>query len=250
MKRLLIIGTIIVLGVILLYALVNPFHIGYDGENYPESMDGYQNSGYYRIDPGTILASLDQGKTDVFMPLLEDHNDITESYTVSWAQSDYLKIANALSQKLWGKPLDLKDWSVLDIGFEKDCMNDSSGFESFSMIYYKIVQLGFQIEYSTRYMNMSPSYGYVQWAGDGTFYAPLLAGFQRIDLPNFKISADAALQIAERNGGSAMRTQLANKCGISVYMPDGDTSNWFVNYNFFTVVVDTYTGSHKTFSTK
>jgi hypothetical protein len=250
MKRQLIIGAIITVFVILLCALVYPFiEEDQTSMNYPESMGGYENKGYYKIDPGTILASLDEGKANVFMPLLEDPNDIKESYTVSWTQADYLKIADALSQEVWKEPLELKDWKVLDIGFEKGCVKDI-GFESFSMIYYKVVRLGFQIEYSTRYMDMSPSYGYVQWAGDGTFYAPLLAGFQRIDLTNFKIPAEVALQIAERNGGSAVRAQLANKCGISVYMPDGDTRNWYVNYGFFTVVVDAYSGSYKILPSK
>lgn len=251
MKRMVLIGTAIVLIVFLLYALVEPFiEEGQTSMNYPESMSGYQNKGYYKIDPVTILASLDEGKPDVFMSLLEDPNDIKETYTISWTQADYLKIADALSREVWKEPLDLKDWNVLDVGFQKGCANDSNGFDSFRMIYYKIVRLGFQIEYSTRYVNMSPSYGYVQWAGDGTFYAPLLAGFQRIDLTNFKTTAEAALQIAERNGGSAVRAQIANKCGISVYMPDGDTRDWYVNYSFFTVVVDVENGSYRILSSK
>ncbi len=246
MKRVFLIAiTIIVLAIILLFAWIELINVEDVG---PESMSTYHSFGYYKIDPGTILASLDEGKADVFMPLPENPSDLKESYAVSWTQTDFLKIADALSREVWKEPLDLNHWNVLYIGFQKGCASD--GFQSLNMIYNKIVSVGLQIVYSTRYMDMSPTYGYVQWAGDGTFYTPLVAGLKRIDLLNFKISADAALQIAERNGGSATRAQLANKCGISVYMPEGDTRNWFVNYDFFTVVIDAYSGSYKILPTK
>ena len=47
--------------------------------------------------------------------------------TIAWTQSDYLKIANALSQVVWHGPLDLKEWNVHDVIFEKGCEDDPSG---------------------------------------------------------------------------------------------------------------------------
>ena len=95
----------------------------------PNFLSGYPDDkwGFYQFDPRTILASLDQGKTDVFTPLLDDPNDVSIEYDgIAWSQSDFVRVASALSQKVWNQPLDLNSWAVYTFLFTGDC-NDNFG---------------------------------------------------------------------------------------------------------------------------
>ncbi len=81
--------------------------------DYPEN-----RTGYYQFDPKTIFASLDRGK-EVFTPLLiKNPNDVNVEYdNIVWTQSDFLRVANALSQQVWHEPLDLDGWDIYNIFF-------------------------------------------------------------------------------------------------------------------------------------
>ncbi len=220
--------------------------------NNPGFLGSYQNNGYYRINPETILGDLDQGKTDVFTPFFGDPDNIKDFYTTVWTQSDYLEIANALSQKVWNEPLDLKDWGVYEVYFQEGCTDNPRGFDTLIISYYKTVKVGLEIEYSTRFIQMQAWQGLVGWGGNETFTDPLLFGWHWIDLTKFKIPAETALQIAEKNGGREARANDANKCMIDVTMFEEDNGVWEVDYfgTDFTLIINPYTGSYKTLSTK
>src|SRR6266540_3306472 len=99
----------------------------------------YSNSGYYEIHPDTILESLNQGETNVFTAAsVEILNRDEPSYEeIRWSQSDYLKIANALSQEVWHEPLDLKKWKILSLDLTQSCDNDPRGFYEFRIVYFQ-----------------------------------------------------------------------------------------------------------------
>ena len=93
-------------------------------------MGSYGNMGYFKIDPRTILVSLEGGDTNVFMPMSGDPQDFKEltNLSIYWTQEDFLKIARVLGQKIWNDPMDLKDWSVYYIYFDADCGEPSGRF--------------------------------------------------------------------------------------------------------------------------
>src|SRR5271157_5047206 len=127
----------------------------------------------------------------------------------------------------------------------------TSGFETFYLTYYKTVTVGWEIKYAVRTIGMEPWHGVVAWGGTETCTVPLWEAWHRINLTNFKRPAEAALQIAEKNGGKEARSQNANKCGIYVSRPDNDT--WQLDYTSdanFTMLINPYTGSYKTFLSK
>lgn len=83
---------------------------------------------------------------------------------------------------------------------------------------------------------------------------PELQPLTAIDMKRVKISADQALQIAERNGGSAKRGEVRDDCGIDVYMLGWQGNQWRVEYTYllsakrsetFRVIVDAETGKVK-----
>lgn len=95
---------------------------------------------------------------------------------------------------------------------------------------------------------MGPGKGLVQWGGDGTFTAPFWNAWHRLDLITFKISPEAALQIAEQNGGKNARPKSANQCDIDIFMPEENKNMWFVDYTYptnFSMVIDPHNGDYK-----
>lgn len=147
----LIAGTII--AYIALLLIDSSIYLDQAGKPNPSIASDYNNGAFYKIDPETILASLDQGKANVFTPFSGDPNNTSVSYLpINWTQSDYLKVANALSQAVWHEPLDLKNWNVYDVTFQKVCEDDPKGFDKFEITYYKAVKTGWNMEGTARYM--------------------------------------------------------------------------------------------------
>ncbi len=205
--------------------------------DYPEN-----RAGYYQFDPQTILASLDRGK-DVFIPSsIKNPNDVDSEYpNIVWAQSDFLRVANTLSQQVWHEPLDLDGWGTYLISFEGGCNNHFSGFDSvFTITYYKTIKTGWDTVYTARHIDLMPVTGVAAWAGDGDFSTPSIFGWQKIELTKFKTTAEQAVRIADENGGKAARLNN-DKCQVSASIIDGD---WFVDYSrdTFNVFINPFTG--------
>lgn len=213
--------------------------------DYPED-----KTGSYQFDPTTIFASLDQGK-DVFAA--EEPNSMDTKYKgIRWTQADLLRVANALSQKVWHEPLDLDSWGVYNIAFRGNCNDDFDGFDLFDITYYKTMQTGWEMGYMTRYITLTPWMGVADWGGDGKFSAPFIFSWENIELTKFKITAEQAVQIAAKKGGNTVWMNNNNNCNVYVNIDKNvnrDTDgNWHVGfYNHetgaaFDILVDPFTG--------
>jgi hypothetical protein len=196
--------------------------------------------GDYQFNPKTILASLDQGKADVFTPLPDDFVDI-EYTDIEWAQSDLLRVADALSQKAWNEPLDLNSWVVYSIRFQGDCNNKFGGFNQFWLTYYKTTKTGWETVYTARHIYFNSRQGIARWDGDGEFTVSFFHSWRKIEFMKFKTTAEQAVRIAEENGGKAARLNYDNKCVIDV---DGIEDNWLVYYSDaqFSLFINPFTG--------
>jgi len=220
------------------------------GRQYPSTIGTFSETGAYVINPTTILDSLNHGETNVFAPVLATPNDdsILPSDSIYWAQADYLKIANALSQFIWNETLD--DWLVYYLVFERNCDDHPGGFYSADIIYYKTIGVGWQKKYTARWIQIYPLASIVYWGGDTDF--PSSNGWVAIDLRKFKITADDALRIAEENGGDRLRSKVQNVCNISIDLPNNDKDiSWDIRYNsnpFFEIIVDPYSGKYELLS--
>ena len=71
-------------------AVLFAFNLYYNhGIQYPKGITDFNDTGDYEINPNTILSDLDQGKTDVFKPIIAPHVAFNTPFpygTFSWSQ--------------------------------------------------------------------------------------------------------------------------------------------------------------------
>jgi hypothetical protein len=220
---------------------------GHQGRKYPSIAGTFNVTGEFIINPATILDELDRGERNVFQPMLATPSDdtILPSGSIQWTQSDYLQVANALSQLVWNETLD--GWLIFFLAFQNTCQDNLSGFDGFEAIYYKTITGGFGKVYTARHIEIYPLASIVYWAGDTDF--PISSGWAAINLRKFKITADDALRIAEENGGAETRARAHNDCRIGIYLPAHTSDNrWDVAYYYsprFEIYVDPYSGKYE-----
>jgi hypothetical protein len=217
----------------------------------PINMGSYEITDHYRINPNTILASLNRGETDVFLPLQGELIAIEEfpDVSISWTQANYLQIANALSQFVWEEPLDFNGWKVYSIHFRTDCQG--TGFDYGEITYYKTYGISWRKGYTTRHIEIDPYFGAVRWGDQESYPQPILFNkWNSLDLSVSEVTADDALRIANENGGREARLKEGNKCyytnlraPVSV---TGNNDEWRVSFIsdhlFFEIRIDPYTG--------
>ena len=210
--------------------------------------DFRDNTGNYKINAKTILASLDNGETNVFTAEITTPDAPMFEGPVLWQQSDYLKITDALHQFVWKEMLD--DWSLYYMDFITTCQDNPNGFALGDFYYFKTIFTYGKLQYSAREMLISPQYGHVTW-GDGAIFPHPLLGWKSINLEKIKITAEEALKIAEENGGKEVQFSVQNNCKIQVRLTGHDTG-WKVRISenttadvIFRMTVDPYTGEIK-----
>jgi hypothetical protein len=195
------------------------------------------NVGFYQFNPQTILASLDRGETDVLTPFLGNSDDMTVKYdNIAWTQSDFMRVANALSQKVWHEPLNLNIWGVFFTFFEGQCNAQFGGFYAFEITYYKTVKVGWDVTYVARHIDLTAWNGIAEWAGDGEFSTPFIFGWRNVGLAEVRTTAEQAVCIADENGGKIVWLNNEKTCMVYVDMDKNnrDTGgNWLVHYYNF-----------------
>jgi hypothetical protein len=217
-------GSIFFLSAIAIACMVSKLFLYDNGYGNPLRFGSYSNSGYYEIDPETILNALNRGATDVFKLSSEEiwDQERPEYESIRWSQSDYLKIADALSQEVLHEPLDLNKWQRLYLSLDQDCVDNPRGFYDFDIVYFQNAGLrSWSRQYHVRLIQVISWQGIIRW-GDTIYSDAVLPGWGNVKLNSFKLTADDALRMAERNGGSNVRQEANNACMISV---------WFNNYS-------------------
>jgi hypothetical protein len=250
MKRILFLtGGILFIGLVFIFiydTYIDKNKYQYD----PINMSSYNVSGYYKIEPATILDAINQGEIDVFVPLQGDPFATEElpDIDISWSQADYLLIANALSQYVWGESLDFKNWKIYSIQFSMRCQD--AGFYYGEITYFNPYHSSWHRMYSTRHIEIDPLFGIVRWGYNETYPQPILFyKWNNLDLLASKISADDAMKIANANGGETARRKVDNDCYVNLRAPVSFKSNndhWGIdiisNRLVFEIYIDPYTG--------
>jgi hypothetical protein len=236
---------------VIISGLVLGFQYLHDrGINYPTGAI-YERDvvNYYEISSTTILDDLNRGKTSVFTPADTSVSVTNTPYppdSYPWHQSDYLMVANALNQL---ESKDSNGWEIYGMIFDRDCQNESIGFDFSQITYFKYDHQ--QNSYRIHQIGISPRFGLVSYLEKGGFQRPLF-GWKSINLNLLFVSADAALQKSEEKGGKEFRSKLSNACDISlVTKPSTGGDNWRVSYlannhlDDFDIYVNLYTGWYK-----
>lgn len=255
-KRTTLILTLLILGLACggIFVLSNLFdrQVNDYPKNFLSDFDSYE-TGHYTINPMKILASLKRGETDVFTPELATPVAPVFNTAISWHQSDYFGIANAVYLRVWKETSD--NWSLLGMVFQMTCRNNPDGFELGDIHFFKSITINDKKQFTTREVLITPRYGDLSWGGGATFPQPIF-GWKSIDLAKLKITAEDALRIAENNGGQAFRLSKQNGCNISLILEPVAYDGWNVEYggndglSSFNIQVDSDTGkviSSKTF---
>src|SRR5437016_1341185 len=104
--------------------------VGSQDRKYPSTIGTFNVTGDFTINPTIILNSLNHGEANVFTPTIATPHDniILPSGSIQWTQSDYLKVANALSQFVWRESLD--NWLIYYLRFKNTCQDNLTGFDS------------------------------------------------------------------------------------------------------------------------
>jgi hypothetical protein len=243
MKKLLIGGTII--SVILLFVLSlrwdNELHEQED-LRMPVSLGSYSGYGDYKIDPQTILISLEQGNTNVFEPLLEDPRDVEEltNIYISWTQADFMKIFSALSKLVWEDSMDPKVWSVYAIDFSGGCIEEICELDDARIVYFKTTG----ISYIVRFMDIQPYFGLVRWGDEASYRQPIFDKWKAVEFATSNVTADDALKIAEKNGGRKRRFETFDRCPVYISSSRWSPESWTVSCtpNVYDFLIDLDTG--------
>jgi hypothetical protein len=243
----------------LVFIIIYAYDSYIDDQKYthnPINMGSYEIADYYKIDPNTILEALNRGEANVFLPLQGDPFTAEEfpNVNISWTQADYLQIANALSQFVWGEPLDFKDWKVYDLHFRISCQ--STGFDYGEITYFRPYVVKLRRGYTTRHIEIDPYSGIVRWGDKESYPQPILFNkWNDFDLSASKITAESAVQIANDNGGKEVRLRDENKCYITMSAPASHANNkndrWRVSFvslagsHSLEIYIDPYTGEYE-----
>ena len=186
---------------------------------------------YYRIQPESILASLDQNDFEVFVSQNNPEALLNERNTaIHWKQSDFLRIATAFSETIWHEPIDL--WDLHSLFLRVTCSDVDKGFEFASIEYFKVLKSGNTESRIRRAMHIDPGANMISVYE--TEYSPTSMEWNSIDLASLEISADRALEIADKNEGRDARVNVENKCFISASLaPDGFYEGWNIRYSLY-----------------
>lgn len=189
-------------------------------QKYPTGLP-LENMVIYQFDPQTVLTSLDQGKTDVFVsaqknPIYDDVQPLAQVASFDWSQEDSFRVANAFHQFVWKESL--AQWYLYSLSFTIPQCDDVSRISGVGFKFYKRQPNWYYLIHN---INLDLEYGFV-YAGDNNGY--YTGGWKDVDLIKSTVTTfDKALLIAEERGGQDARLALNSnqKCHIIAQYPIG-----------------------------
>ena len=167
---------------------------------------------------------------------------------VTWSMDDYLQVRDLFVSQITHD--EYTDWKTSQISFRLRCDQATVGFQLGDIESVRTHTDGHFYYRTERTITIFPQIERLIYTERQ--FEPDIFKVKPIDTTRLKIMADDALDIAERNGGSAIRDEVADKCGIEVIMLGWRGLYWEVSYAFresdrkdFVVNVDGATGEVK-----
>lgn len=242
--KLLMILVAIVTILICYITLNEPIFMDSQAIRYPSVLlEDFSETGYYEIDPETILESLESSERDVFAPLKATPDAPIYSTSFLWKQADYLTIANSLQEFVWKETP--ANWNIHSMSFYGDCVYNPIGFDIAHITYYK--ESGLQ-RYDARMIGIYPLIRMVAWGAGENYPRSLFEKKEYINSGELTVTAEKAIQLADENGGRESRLAVGNACRISASI-SSNTQNWTVvytdktTYSIFEMTIDPYTAA-------
>lgn len=170
---------------------------------------------------------------------------------VTWSQREFESVrVSFLEQVLRDVP---ERWEMGQMRFRLNCRHVGVGLQEGSLLMFRNVgdwRMRARVE---RQLGIFPKSRIVTY-WEVHEAAPDLQPWVAIEMKKVKVSADQALQIAERTGGSAKRAEVKDDCRIWIEMNGWEGNTWRVSYTYllsptrsedFVVIVDAETGNVK-----
>jgi len=224
-----------------------------EGTNqYPQTISDSKNLKFYSIEPETFLKNFQQNSSNILTPISATPDPyplppkINESYM--WTYQEYLDVSEVLAKSVWID--ELNEWKLFRMYFIVDCQDPLYGFTIGDFYYFKDIEENGEALYSGREILIRPLYADIT-IGSGTTYPKNIFGWKSINLSNVAITANNALQIAERIGGGEFRLSVKNDCQVSLsFNPNSGYGGWKILYNSnntesFKVQIDAYNGEYR-----
>ncbi len=218
---------ILLFGFYVTFIFVDIFIDELEADANPVTFASYNVHESSRIDPATILSSINQGDQNVFNFELGFPPDDSPFVTsVEWRQEDFLNLATSIFHVAWNESI--SDWNLYRMRYSTRC-GDLYGFSWGELHFY--LETSDKKKYSVRGIDMQPEYGYVTLGGDTYRRRPFFR-WKVINLKEVTVTAEEALRRAEASGGMEFRRSIENKCDIDVILwPDAfERYDWWVSY--------------------
>ena len=201
------------------------------GPDLPPSITYLKNSGSSKIDPQTILTSLERGDTDFFQLSNSIPANPQFVMNIEWTQAEFLRVATAFSQAVWKESFD--GWNLYRMNFFATCKDSPRGFGEAQFYFYKWTIVNARRLFSVRAILVDPEYGYMAWGSDENWPFPMFGGkVKKIDLGKVTIMGEKALLMAESKGGLNIRESAGNDCSVIASMQPGiyAQTDWLIMY--------------------
>lgn len=192
---------------------------------------GHIYGDHYTFDSKRIFELYKKGDENLFSVIPEEEleksqdEEPKENPPLEWKQQNFLETLQIFHQTIFGSPLREKfraaTFHVLD------CNQVSFGPQNARFFTYQVVP-GEVTNYDY-FIDLQNNY--IDWNGET--YQPILSWpVSSLDITKNKISAEEALEIAEKYGGQDTRLVNQNQCEIDIDISvDHHNHNWVVSYN-------------------
>jgi hypothetical protein len=186
---------------------------------------------YYAINPDTILNRISQGNIkDIFTPLPTEPSD-EKKQVVHWNSDEYFRLIWTFTNQVGNESQD--KWNIKQVLFDYTCADTGKGFERGRLRLFKVGVTDGKESRTVLDVDLMPVRQIIR-RGEG-IYSPVIENWKFIDLKEIKVSAEQAIEIAERNGGSKARAKVADKCFVNIDLLAGGSgyNGWTVSYQAF-----------------
>jgi hypothetical protein len=198
----------------------------------------------YSISPDSILESIAENETNIFMPLSGQAVENNEyPNLIFWSQSDYLRIANAFHSFIWDESI--QELQFNSMSYSVSCANIGKGFQSASFSFFQgnsNLEMDIDIEHQ---IDIYPNRKLIN-AWTFVYNSDVLPKNGNEGMNVAKISAEEALMVAESNGGASSRAANKDNCEVSVILLHtlSNSLRWKVIYSpeLFSLIIDPVSG--------
>jgi hypothetical protein len=193
----------------------------------------------YAINPATILSEINQNDKNVFtlMTATPETPSSISANSIYWKQDDYFQIAQTLQKFAWNEELDGRN--LYSVNFRVDCYDVTGGTFTSADFYSSNIMPGDgddEIRFD-RWIGITPLESSVFTLE--IVYSPSLNIKPSFDPTQYQITAEEALEIAEKQGGAQTRLKVHDECQVSANAPGQHDAQWRVRYAKFPHLMDT-----------